>query len=514
MPASSAVYDRLETISAWYPVRGLFLGERPMSMRDLRRAVALLSRRVDSSLADERRLWAREQLDRIAATLGGDSAPATSVMGSWRGVITRTNALVERIEPNGLGGFDTTTRRFVGIDAVRHSFDAVEQGLPSDGALVAVLPTGALATPWLAAAVEGFIASTGAARDSGRWAPLAHRAYVRGVVHNAAMRVGADEMRWGQSPVGSMFLSGNAAPLHAITLSTDTPVTLPWLFRHAGPFRLTGVLADLGATRRPSHARLAGWQGSIQPWSSFELGVAVFTHTGGAGAPRATFLERIVDLFPVIDALAPQHADIQISNKVAGGNLRVRLPSGIDFYYELQIDDFDGRRLRSSLIEDSGHLLGLRIPMLVDSRLLAWRAEWQRTSLRLYEHSQFPAGITYHEKVLGNPLGPNAKGAYIGALFEMSPRARVELGVADERRNPSIFTITSSGSRDQGFRFVLDTLKPNVRRDRLVASLERELRSVTGTLTVGAARFTPEASAPRNEWVVELRVRRYALRMF
>src|SRR5213075_2244052 len=232
------------------------------------------------------------------------------------------------------------------------------------------------------------------------------RAYARVVSHNGALRAGLDEMRWGQSPAGAMFGSGNAAALPAITIGTDTPVTLPWLFRLAGPFRITGMLADLGAGQTPRHDKLAGWQASIEPWSRFELGVSVLAQTGGVGSPPASFLERFVDLFPVIDALAPQHADLQISNKLAGGNLRLRFPelSGLDLYYELQIDDFDARRLRSSLVEDAGHLLGLRLPLLVGGRQLAWRAEWQRTSLRLYEHAQFISGVTYHTRLIGNPL--------------------------------------------------------------------------------------------------------------
>jgi hypothetical protein len=144
---------------------------------------------------------------------------------------------------------------------------------------------------------------------------------------------------------------------------------------------------------------------NIQPWTRFELGVAVLVQTGGNGAPPATFIERVVDLFPAIDALAPQHADLLFSNKIAGGNLRLRFPelSGLDVYYELAVDDFDGRRLRSSMVDDAGHLLGARIA--VGEAVL--RGEWHRTALRLYEHAQFVSGMTYRQRLLGSPLGPH-----------------------------------------------------------------------------------------------------------
>src|SRR5688500_15042843 len=35
IPASSALYDRLESVSALFPVAGVFLGERPLSRREV-----------------------------------------------------------------------------------------------------------------------------------------------------------------------------------------------------------------------------------------------------------------------------------------------------------------------------------------------------------------------------------------------------------------------------------------------------------------------------------------------
>lgn len=519
VPASSGVYERLEAITAWYPTRGVFLGERPMSVRDVRRVVSLLSRRLADAPPGKRREWAAAQLALVEEAVGSP-ADAGRVAWSWRTNLAATDARVERIMPNGLGGRDTVTKRATGIDARRHAFDSGRDGLAGNRRTLDVLPTLVAGGKSFVIAAEPLLAAPQRAPDSASWTPALHRGYARVVWRNAAVRLGADELRWGQSPSGAMFISGNAAPLHALTIGTDIPVTLPWVLRLAGPFRVTGLLADLGAWQTPRHARLAGWQASIQPWSRFELGVAVMSQTGGSGGPKATFLKRVIDLFPVIDALSPQHSDIQVSNKVAGGNLRLRFPelSGLDFYYELQIDDFDGRRLRSSLVEDSGHLLGLRLPLLFGDRQLTWRAEWQRTSLRLYEHAQFQSGVTYQGRIIGNPLGPNAKGAYLSAVWEPSPVSRIELGFADERRNPSIFSAVVSGPLDRGFRFVVDTLIPDYRRDRLMASVERRVwvggGPTVARLTVGAARSWQRTYPGRTEWLVEVALRRDLLRAF
>src|SRR5206468_1622023 len=111
------------------------------------------------------------------------------------------------------------------------------------------------------------------------------RWYVRGVVRNVALQVGREDLRWGQSPIGSLFISGNAEGFPAMYIGTDTAITLPWLFRLIGPSRLTVFLADLGRDQDPPHARLAGWQGSFQPFARLEIGIAVLTQTGGNGGP-------------------------------------------------------------------------------------------------------------------------------------------------------------------------------------------------------------------------------------
>jgi hypothetical protein len=333
---------------------------------------------------------------------------------------------------------------------------------------------------------------------------LLNRIYVRGTWHNMALRTGPDEMRWGQSPEWSLFISGNAPPVPAITLGTDSAIVLPWLFRVAGPVSITALLGDLGGTQDPPHTRLAGWQATIQPWTRFELAVAVLAQTGGDGGPSATFLEQLVDLIPVVDALAPQPADLQISNKLAGGNLRLRFPelSGLDLYYELQIDDFDGRRLRSSLVEDAAHLLGARLPLMAGTRQLVWRAEWQHTSLRLYEHAQFRSGTTYRGRIIGSPLGPNAAGAWLGAAWRWSPLSSVGFAAGDERRDPARYTVTVSADRDRGWTFVRTTDDPDVRRRWAAATIDHAFPVGAVRLMVGHTRSWRTGEPGEGDWTL------------
>jgi hypothetical protein len=521
VPASSGVYDRLEAVSALFPARGVFLGERPLSRRELRRAIARLSAAIDgapASVGSGRTEWARRELGAVAAALETDRglsrSPRLTVGASMRAEVFASDALSERITPNGLGQ----------IDAVSHPFGARRDGWPTgQGTVASVATSGLLATGDALAIVVEPRFSVGHFRDG---APaedvILQRAYARGVTHNMALQIGVDDRMWGQSPVSALFFSGNALAPPALVLGTDTAIVLPWLFRLAGPVRFTGLLADLGPAQDPPHARLAGWQVSIAPWPRFELGVSVLAQTGGADCASrntcASFFKRLVDLFPVIDALAPQHADIQVSNKLAGGNLRLRFPelSGLDVYYELQIDDFDGRRLRSSFVDDAAHLLGARLPIITQRGQLSWRVELHRTSLRLYEHTQYRSGVTYRERLIGDPLGPNAKGAYLSVAWRPSPLNALEVALADESRDPSQYMTTSSDPLDRTFRFVRLTDEPHDRRRRATASIERAVGNDAGALrlTLGYNRAWRAGGSARNEWLGQIALRSHRLPTF
>lgn len=494
VPSSSDMYRRMEAVSALFPIRGLHLGQRPMSRREVARILTALSTAVDSAPYNaSRREWARAQIVFLELALGADSALLKRAALSGRAQLRGSDARIEQMEANGLGLIDARTSPFT---EGRYGWPA------TPGTTLIVAPTVAY-TPHgnFGFVVEPRFDVTG---NAGGWTGdlEVNRAYARGTWKNVAMQLGADEMVWGQSPHGALFISGNAQPFPGLLVGTDTAFTMPWLFRLAGPIRMTGLLADLGPSQDPPHARLTGWQVSIQPWSRFELGVSVLVQTGGNGAPPATFFERLVDLFPAIDALAPQHADLLFSNKVAGGNLRLRMPelSGLDIYYELQIDDFDARRLKSSFVDDMAHLVGARIA----GGPVVWRAEWHRTSLRLYEHTQFRSGVSFRHQLIGSPLGPNARAGYLGAEWQLSPDARVDLTVADERRDPSQYTVTVSAERDRGFKFIRLTDDPDVRRARAVASLERGLGAGALRVSGGYNRAWRTGQPARHEWMGQL----------
>jgi hypothetical protein len=511
VPASSDVYDRLESVAARFPARGVHLGHRPLSRFAAKRVIARLRVVVDAAPESDERRWAREQLDYLDDAVRDE--PASDVITArtaWRGSQVASNALVDRFAGNGLGL----------IDAESQAFAATRQGEPvGKGTVAELMPVAALGIgQHFGATAEPHIALFSLHESSGTASGLGSRLYARAVARNVAIEAGADDRRWGQSPIGAQFISGNAAPLPAITVSSDTAFELPWLFRRAGPLRTTLFVADLGASQVPSHARLAGWQVSMQPWSRMELGVDVLAQTGGSGAPKATFAQRVADILVLPDQLSASHSDLQISNKLAGGNLLLRFPSlsGLEIYYELQLDDFDARRLRSSFTDDGAHLLGARMStQLAPGRgELIWRAEWHRTSLRLYEHAQFISGVTYRERIIGDPLGPNAGAAYVSSTWQRTPVQSFSLSLADERRNPSQYTVVVDDSLDRGFRFVRLSHDPDYRRFRVTGAASRALGPGTIQFSGGYNRAWRAGQSGRNEWMAALAISALAPRAF
>ena len=511
VPASSGIYDRLESVTAYYPTDQLPLGVRPLSRAELVRIVDDLASRVEADGRGHagRRAWALRELALVSRALGGrPTDERLTVRGAVGSEFFAASAAPDTIESNGLGS----------IDAVSHPFGDLRQGRAAErGAALIVTPTtSAGLTGRLALAVEPRLTIHSPPAASASFELLMHRAYARGVYRNVAVRVGMDEMLWGQSATGALFISGNAMPLPAVSIGTEAPVVLPWLFRFAGPVTMTAMLADLGRAQDPPHAKLAGWHVAMQPWPRFELGVSVLAQQGGRGGPDATLPERIIDLLPIIDALAPQRADFQFSNKLAGGNLRLRFPelSGLDLYYELMIDDFDLRRFESTVIDEFSHLLGARVPVLMGEGQVVLRAELHNTSLRVYEHTQYRSGVTFRDRLIGNPLGPNAKGGRGSVAWRPSPALELAVEVADDARDPSLYTSTAAGSFDEGFRLIRVTDEPKIHRRRFVARVARVVSVGSFRVEGGYNRDWRSGQRGRGEWGAVLAFRSGGLRSF
>jgi hypothetical protein len=199
-----------------------------------------------------------------------------------------------------------------------------------------------------------------------------------------------------------------------------------------------------------------------------------------------------VDLLPFLDASAYNNVIgtrglFEFSDHYAGLDGRIHLPAlGTNFYWELLLNDFDVRRLESVLWEDAGHVVGLDLPPLSPSGRLRASLEYHHTGIRYYEHHQFLSGQTLHETLTGDPLGPNAQGAYANIDWYASIHRRLGVEFALERRSDDQYvTVTEPAF---GFRKV--AVLPKEWQGRILAGwqLLPEPQQLGGMLQFGYER--------------------------
>jgi hypothetical protein len=331
------------------------------------------------------------------------------------------------------------------------------------------------------------LAPADAAPSAARWpnaqALAVHDAELRLVAGPWALTAGRVALAWGQGEHGGPLVSSNAPPLDLVMLATDVPIRVPLVRYLLGPVKGAAFFADLGDRQRFPGGNLTGFRVSAHPFglARWELGAGTVNQWGGSGAPHATFGKRLLDQLVIIDSFGGTR-DIQVSNKIAGLDTRVRFPAlgGLSAYYEVQFDDFDLARVGSAFREDAAQLLGLRAAALGADGRWELGVEGRRTGLRLYQHTDFSSGVDYRRFLLGDPLGPQARGAYLRA-GRRSGGGGAWLDLAAERRWNDQYVSTEA---PPPFHFVPIEFRPAETRLRAVATWESAARGRLGAVAL------------------------------
>ena len=481
------IYRAIDLFIAEGLIDSVVVGQRPYSRREVARLVAIAARhraRLEQGFADrsltpaERAILAHRLhytnalLDQARQVYGVDTIPVPHMRSASEittaGRLDRVTlegtslASVPRVVPNGGIG---------GIDAVTNPLADNRQGRDyADGGTVAV--EGA----WHADA--GPYASLNMAFDArhlelhgGQRTTAAHAQVlsVATFLRNVRIDLGRDYITWGQTPLGGLAFSTNAPALGMFRVASDAPFLLPWFLRYAGPLRASLVVADLGTHRDHAHAKLVGYKISAVPWRRLELGVTVLDELGGVGTPPVSVGDRIADVFPFVDAIFFHKTNVTFSNKLAGGDIRLRFPeaNGLELYGEMLLDDFDLRRVKSSLWQDDGIIAGLSVPRLASDGTFRLDAELHHTGLRYYQHDLFDSGVTYDQRMLGDALGPRANAGYLTIRWATTTVHELAINVAIERRSNDQYVLVSDDAQSTNFRFEKTEDRPEETRKRL-----------------------------------------------
>jgi hypothetical protein len=444
----------------------VLLGQRPYSRREFARLVRVAQRKATTAGTEHLPAAVRDALAALRERFTGDSTNSRSARARSFSferldlVMTSTNA-TPRLVPSdtGIGGVDAviaplTERGAWGRDVIRGTTVAAEALASwSDGATWAIE-----ARPRLRHSTEPSYTDESALSLQ----TLVAR-YQR---NNLVFSVGRDQLDWGFAREGGLFLSSNAPPLDMLRIATDQPLRLPGVLRALGPSRLTLFIADLGARQFFPHTLLVGYKGSVAPTPSVEIGLSVFNFSGGRGAPTASVLKHVTNvfLFPVIPLKG-----FQFSNVMAGLEVSYRPQgtSGAQWYWELNLDDFDVRRLKSVVwTDDAANVFGVVLPRVDADGRWSVGGEFHHTGTRFGRHQQFLSGAAVDRRLLGEPLGPDADGGYAFVDWQATRAAAVTLSLANEAYRANQHAIVSENP------FVIAQFAARPQERRLRAALE------------------------------------------
>ena len=494
VPPRDRVYRDIDRLAAAGLIDTMIVGARPFSEREIVRLLGEARRNLDRN--PSARAWAEWAID---IDLGHFARLTTRVVDAAIAEVVGLDSPYRGI-PSDANGV---------VDAAINPLAANRAGRPlADGV------TGSLET-WHSATLGPHVAvmlnpraTAWSIRDGESGSNVRLQSATANLLFgNLAIDAGRDYTIFGQSPAGGLLFSDNAPTLDMVRISNDRPAALPWVLRVLGPAGASLFVADLGDERQiHPRTKLVGYHIAFLPHPQLEFGAEVIDAMGGRSGQPASFGDRVLDAIPLIDAIFRSGTDFEFSNKMAGIDFRWRMPSwrGFELYGEGDADDFDIRRLRSVLLEDSGYLLGVSLGCLLDCGRLGVRAEYHQTGIRYYTHTDYP--LSARGILLGDQLGPRAVGGYLTLDGESARAGYFSLTAAVESRSGNQYGSATNGPNTEGFHFVRTALHPGEKRVRAVATWGPDWRDgrIGARVAIGAERvsnFGFVAGNDRTNWL-------------
>lgn len=257
-----------------------------------------------------------------------------------------------------------------------------------------------------------------------------HAAYARLLMGPLALEAGRNPTTIGHGRDGGPLLSNNARGLDMVRLGTERSFRLPGPLRGWGRWRASALVARMGADRDVPGSWLSAFRLSNRPRAHTEFALVYANLQGGDGAPDGTLGERAIDiLLPFLGGAIP------LSDKVVGADVHVTVPSiRTHFFANVVATDLraNSDQALRAFWQDAIWALGARTYGLgSEGRLDVW-ADAKSAGPLPHTHHQYTSGLTLDGRVLGDPLGPNARGVSIGFAWT-APEWKVEASAAQER---------------------------------------------------------------------------------
>ncbi len=274
-----------------------------------------------------------------------------------------------------------------------------------------------------------------------------HKGYIKTGYRNIELLVGRGSIFWGQDEQGGVMLSNHARPLDMIRISNPTPIYLPWFLKHLGAMKWTFFLSNLGPDSVKPYTYFYGLKWSSQISRYIEMGLSHTVMVGGDGAPNISFLNAMLEIFPVHKW--ERNADVSNNSNHATGffDLRITVPQlrGISFYYDAYVEDSITRAFGNmdNLMHQMSFVTGVYMPRLSADGQWGARFEYRHLSPDSYLHGTWTDGYTLNKLSLGDPMGPGADGYYLTFYWRPFPRLIMRVSGAYESFDSSHYIVES-----------------------------------------------------------------------
>jgi hypothetical protein len=477
------VYDDIDRLAAAGLIDAAIQGVRPLSRSEIVRLLKVA--RVNALAGSANHAWANAV---VAADLARYE-PAAQPWDALRIEATGLSSPSREIEADGSGGVAAAINPLAAYRGGREPNNS--------GAGAAVESFHSAGVGWLSVSLNPRLSLVHRSANNMSATIRIQTASVSAAVHNVVVEAGRDYAVFGVSPTGGLLLSSNAPPLDLVRISNDSVTVLPGVLHVLGPVRATLLVADLGAAQQHPHEKLIAYHVAIAPHPQLELGLQLIDLMGGTDRPSTSFTAKLVDLFPFVDPILRRRSTFpdSLSNKMAGGDVRWRLPAlaGLELYGEFGLDDFDGRRLRSSFLEDGGYIAGALLSCIGSCGDRSLRVEYRQTGIRFYTHTDY--GVALNGNLLGDALGPRGLGAYTTYDASIGLPGRLAISASFEVRSGNTYGAIATDVDTRDFHFIQLTHRPGEKRTRLTASWDTPLAGSRMELSVmtGAEFVTNDA---------------------
>jgi hypothetical protein len=254
------------------------------------------------------------------------------------------------------------------------------------------------------------------------------------------IEIGRDSIDWGPSNRGGLTFSSNPRPLDMIKISSVSPFYYPFFFRKLGMNEMSLVVANLGSDQVFKNPWLVAYKISNRRNPYFEFGFSQALILGGEGAPDIGFGGGVVEFFDITSNDESSLRNVAIE-------LIGRIPKfrGLEIYSEVQFADFS-TNLETLFVDDTSYLAGAYLPRLNFSGTLDLRVEYRRLAPRYARSPIFTDGMTEDNRLLGDPLGPDAWAVSLQTFYEMNSQNWFSFSFQFSRRHQDFYRHLQDGS--------------------------------------------------------------------